>query len=109
MPVFVYAAKFLCGQFDRKLISEREHLEGPVKPGNYLTAINVHNPNLRPVVFQKKAVLLFAGLEPRPQEEFERPVAAQKPRQAELPPDGGMEIDCPDIRRVLLGGVAPPP
>lgn len=41
MPVFVYAAKFLCGSFDLRLISEREHLEGPVKPGNYATAINM--------------------------------------------------------------------
>lgn len=107
MPVFVYAAKFLCGSFDPKLISEREHLEGPVKPGNYATAINIHNPNPRAIPFQKKAILLFAGTEPEPQREFERPIEPRPPVRAELGPDWGMEIDGPDIRMQLLKGAAP--
>ena len=108
MPVFVYAAKFLCGSFDPKRAGEQEHLEGPVKPGNYVTAINVHNPNPRTIAFEKKGILLFAGSEPEPQREFERPIEPGPPLRGELPADWGMEIDCPDIRMRLLRGASPP-
>ena len=36
---YVYAAKFLCGEL------KREGRQGPVEPGSYSTAINVHNPH----------------------------------------------------------------
>ncbi len=103
MPVFSYAVKFLCGEFDRQLVGEHSRLEGPVKPGNYLTAINIHNPNGRTV-----PILLFAGAEPTRQERFEQPVKPAPSLKAELPADWGMEIDCPDIRMQLLRGAAPP-
>src|SRR5262245_2945651 len=58
-PKDVYAVKFLCGRFKGVQIptptSPPDSVEGPVKPGNYLTAINVHNPNSYPVKFMKKA------------------------------------------------------
>lgn len=107
MAVFTYATKFLCGEFDRQLVGERGRLEGPVKPGNYLTAINIHNPNGRTIPLEKRAILLFAGAEPTPQEAFERPVKPAPSLKAELPADWGMEIDCPDIRMRLLRGAAP--
>lgn len=108
MAVFSYAVKFLCGEFDRQLVGEHTRLEGPVKPGNYLTAINIHNPNGRVVPMEKRAVLLFAGGEPTRQERFEVPVKPAPSFKAELPPDWGMEIDAPDIRMQLLRGAAPP-
>ncbi len=108
MAVFSYAVKFLCGEFDRQLVGEHTRLEGPVKPGNYLTAINIHNPNGRVVPLEKRAILLFAGAEPTRQERFEQPVKPARSLKAELPPDWGMEIDAPDIRMQLLRGVAPP-
>lgn len=88
----VYAVKFVCGIF-RGNGSEDE---GPVKPGNYLTAINVHNPSLLTVSFKKKALMLY------PSVGFEVPMPPGEFRFGELKPDWGLEIDCADIRQVLL-------
>jgi hypothetical protein len=96
MPL-VYSAKFVCGEF------KEMEIEGPVKPGNYATNINVHNPNRRTVLILKKAILLFdssdpdAGFPERP-----RPPTEEDPRK--LRPDHGMEIDCRVIREQLLQG-----
>jgi hypothetical protein len=105
---WVYAVKFLCGE-----AKPNPKLEGPVQPGLYSTAINVHNPHRSAVSFLKKAVLLYDGR--KPEEALERPtppVRTEKPVVVELAPDWGLEIDCHDIRQVLLGGPAgnaPPP
>jgi hypothetical protein len=100
-----YAAKFLCGQFRLDPEAEERGVEGPVKPGNYTTTINVHNPHPeRPVTFLKKAVLLFGGPRPEPPEQFERPARPGVKVPVDLPADNGMEIDCTDIRKVLLRG-----
>ena len=94
---FVYAAKFVCGRFQ----GERQPAaEGPVEPGSYATAINIHNPHPTTVTFVKKAVLLFVGTEE--EKDFEIPRPPHRARTAELGPDWGMEIDCHDIRDVLL-------
>lgn len=106
MP-FVYAAKFICGSFGTAQTPPTA--EGPVEPGNYATAINIHNPHPdNTVSFTKKAVLLFSVIE--------KDVGPETPRhpslpvvQAELPPDWGMEIDGPDIRDVLLHQGPPAP
>lgn len=99
----VYAAKFMCGELKPGEVQE----EGPVKPGNYQTAINVHNPSRLSVTFLKKAVLLFDSR--RAVREFEQPRPPGQRFRASLFPDWGLEIDCPDIRLVLLGGIASPP
>jgi hypothetical protein len=105
---WVYAAKFLCGEG-----RANPKVEGPVQTGFYSTAINVHNPNIFAVQFRKKAVLLFDGR--KPEEALERPMPPARSEQHEvvdLQPDWGLEIDCHDIRQVLLGGPAggaPPP
>ena len=97
----VYAAKFLCGTLPP--LAAGQH-EGPVKPGNYQTAINVHNPNPRDVDFQKKAVLLFDSAVP--DTGFEVPKKPSDKRDARLQQDWGLEIDCDTIRTELLGGAA---
>jgi len=97
----VYAAKFLCGTLPP--LAAGQH-EGPVKPGNYQTAINVHNPNPRDVDFQKKAVLLFDSAVP--DMAFEVPKKPSDKRDARLQQDWGLEIDCDTIRTELLGGAA---
>ncbi len=100
--ITVYAAKFLCGEFGRE-VAGKKGIEGPVKPGNYATAINIHNPHpAKPVVFRKKAVLLFAGSKVDPAQELERPHPPGPSFTAELGPDWGMEIDCFDIRKRLI-------
>jgi hypothetical protein len=84
---FVYSVKFLCGIQPQKVSAPPA--EPPVKPGNYATAINIHNFHQGVnAPFCKKAVLA-------PQE----PVAG-KPgnfRNLLLPPDSAMEVDCSDI------------
>ena len=104
---YVYAAKFLCGEL------KREAREGPVEPGSYSTAINVHNPHAFGVGIRKKAILLYDVR--RPEDAVERPtppVHRDCPVIKELGPDFGLEIDCRDIREVLLttaAGAAGPP
>lgn len=103
----VYAVKFLCGNFlPKPPKNPPDGVEWPVKPGNYFTAINVHNPNGIPISFKKKAVLLYRADQPP------KPESPMPPRDlfgAELKPDYGFEIDCSDIRSKLLGGTAPAP
>jgi hypothetical protein len=104
-PTDVYSVKFLCGTFRGGAAPGQ--LEGPVKPGNYLTAINLHNPNGTTVFFKKKAVLLFR--DDQPQAHFEEPKPPSKFIQKELASNWGMEIDCADIRLELLADPAVPP
>jgi hypothetical protein len=106
-PYWSYAAKFQCGEFGKLIpASATSNPEGPVEPGNYQTAINVHNPSAAfPVAFNKKAVLLYvAGATNKPVAEtaFEVPHPPRADHQASLGADQGMLIDCQDIRRVLL-------
>jgi hypothetical protein len=102
-PMDVYAVKFLCGSFLPEVTREAEW---PVKPGNYLTAINVHNPNRIPISFRKKGVLLYrADKPPRPEE----PMPPGELFPFELGPDWGVEIDCNEIRSKLLKGAVPAP
>ena len=109
-PTWQHAAKFICGVTGG----------GPVAAGDYRTAINVHNPNSTTVRgtgtgsstsssfspgFRKKALLLF----PPPPEGGDVPKEVATPpgawfRPPNLPADWGFEIDCADIRDVLLAG-----
>jgi hypothetical protein len=77
---FQYAVKFVCGKSDR----------GIVAPGEYFTAINVHNPNKGDIGFKKKFAVALPG---------ERPGRVSRMFDARLGPDQAFEIDCPDILR----------
>lgn len=106
-PTDVYAVKFLCGDFSP--IPPKippDGVEYPVKPGNYFTAINVHNPNWSPILFQKKVVLLYRADKPPAPEQSMPP---SKLFKAGLDSDFGLEIDCSDIRDNLLGGAVSAP
>jgi hypothetical protein len=104
----VYAVKFLCGSVQPKVTSPPTGgaAEGPVEPGDYSTAINVHNPSPTYVAFRKKALLLYRADRPS---EPEQPMPPGKPVDAALKEDWGLEIDCSDIRNKLLGGAPPAP
>jgi hypothetical protein len=126
----VYSAKFLCGEFQTVGVCVTgpfgapcqsnadcpspggpgicEFREGPVKPGNYQTAINIVNPTRKKVSFVKKAVLLFDMRRPPLPGQFEIPQPPGQKFKAVLEKGWGMEIDCPDIRQVLLGQQVPP-
>jgi hypothetical protein len=100
-----YAVKFLCGSFLPKSATPApDGGEWPVKPGNYFTAINVHNPNRDSISFQKKAVLLYRADKPANPEE---PMPPGRLLDASLKEDWGLEIDCSDIRDKLLAGTGP--
>lgn len=84
-----YAVKFVCGI--PKIEAERE----AVKPGNYATAVNIHNPNQKTgaIKFSKHAVLsLPEDMPPQP---------PGKVVQEALKPDFAMEVDCQNIRDLL--------
>ena len=90
-----YAAKFICG------VPQLEARREAVKPGNYATAINIHNPDpVNPVAFEKKAVLAMPqGFDRRPPSPFKQEVP--------LDPDFALEVDCQNIRDLLGGPPAP--
>jgi len=77
----VYAVKFLCGSLLPKATTPPPNgVEWPVKPGNYLTAINVHNPNPANVAFKKKAVLLYRSDKNFEPEQPMPPASSSTPR-----------------------------
>lgn len=82
-----YAVKFVCGTSEGEVVA----------PGNYFTAINVHNPTYEAIYFRKKVAVALPGEQPGPVSEF---------FDAKLGPDEALEIDCPDIFR-LAGTDAP--
>jgi hypothetical protein len=77
---FEYAVKFVCGKEDGRIMA----------PGQYWTAINVHNPTATTVVFRKKVAIALPAEQPGPVSQFFR---------ARLGPDQALEIDCDDIRQ----------
>ena len=104
---FVYSAKFLCGTIQR---SPAGAAGGPLLPGTYETAINIHNPNPGPdqepykVDLTKRAILTPA----QTKEHGERTAGRGVAKHDWLYPDEGFEVDCDDIRNNLLGGNTTP-
>lgn len=78
--IFQYSAKFVCGKSDGKVVA----------PGEYWTAINVHNPTERGIKFRKKIAVALPS---------ERPGPVSKFFNAKLGPDEALEIDRDDIFR----------
>ena len=97
----VYSVKFVCG-LQQPIPNLPPPLEPPVKPGNYATAVNIHNfHNNQDVPIAKKAVI--ANTEDQP------PGPIGQFRKLVLVPDQALEIDCPDIVRLLQNpGFQPP-
>lgn len=81
--VTTHSAKFLCGPMG----------EGPLVPGDYQTAINVHNFTPDTIWIYKKAVEAWSELEP--------PAIPSEWQEVVLGPDYAFEIDCEDIYYLL--------
>jgi hypothetical protein len=77
---FQYAVKFVCGKSEQRI--------PVVAPGEYFTAINVHNPNATAVGMRKKFAIALPGEKAGPISKF---------FDARLAPDEAFEIDCLDI------------
>jgi len=79
--IFTYAAKFVCGKGNEKLVS----------PGQYFTNINVHNPSpFNKTVYIKRFAIALPD---------ERTGKLSKFFGAVLDPDLAMTIDCDNIYR----------
>ncbi len=57
-----YAAKFVCGQ--QAPLAQGAIGEPVVKPGNYASDINIHNPSYRPAALHKKFILMVDNGQP---------------------------------------------
>ncbi|MEP6741938.1 MAG: hypothetical protein ABJB61_05520 [bacterium] len=81
LTLFLYAAKFVCGKADEKIAS----------PGQYFTAINVHNasPTTKAIYIKRFAIAL-------PEE---KPGKISEFARGTLGPDEAMLIDCENIYR----------
>ena len=102
LPVrFSYAAKFLCGV--HPAVAFNPPAEPPVKPGNYATVINIHNPWARNVTLIKKVAL--AAPETFPNTTLIPPT--QRYRD-ELKIDHGMSVDCKEIVNLMVLNGTPP-
>ena len=77
---FQYAAKFLC----TSNIPGTSQTSSAVLPGNYQTAVNIHNPNSQTVYLRKK--LAAAG------------GAISKYFDFKLGPDEATSVDCGQVR-----------
>jgi hypothetical protein len=78
MSFFGYAAKIVCGASDGKVVA----------PGEYWTAVNVHNPNTKAITLKKRIVVALPGEKSGPISEL---------FEAKLDPDRALEIDRDDI------------
>ncbi|HZY40657.1 MAG TPA: hypothetical protein VFF59_01515 [Anaerolineae bacterium] len=56
--VWSYAAKFVCGWQQPTAAGVNPQGEFIVKPGNYATDINIHNPNYKQVPLRKKFIIM---------------------------------------------------
>lgn len=79
--VYEYTAKVICGESDGRVLAR----------GQYRTAVNIHNPNVFPVVFRKKVAVAYPWCETGPVSDRSR---------CELGPDAATEIDCEEIREI---------
>ena len=95
----VYSVKFICGD---QPANPNLHLpsEPPVKPGNYATAVNIHNFHQ-----SQRAIILKRAVIANP--ENQPPGQISPFRQVALGPGQAFEIDCSDI--VTLFGSLPAP
>lgn len=91
---FQYAVKFMCGKLDRDPQPE-SYFKEAVAPGDYFTAINIHNPTDSDIVFRYKVAIAFSPNPPRP------PISVSKFSYPRLGPDEALEIDCPEITDII--------
>lgn len=85
---FQYAAKVVCG-------IQKDPDDRRLARGIYATAINIHNPNQKPVKFEKILALTFPPKEQRPGKVL--PIATDELKAGEA-----LAVDCPDIQQRLF-------
>jgi len=79
ITLFMYAAKFICGKDEGRILS----------PGQYFTAVNVHNASpVKPAIYIKRFAIALPSERPGPISGFARGI---------LKPDEAMTIECENI------------
>lgn len=108
--VWSYAAKFVCGYQRHAAAGATVAGEPIVKPGNYATEINIHNPNYKQVPLRKKFLVLVNLVNPQ------NPWIIREPNQVEpmkvitmtLGPDYATMDDCNNLWTLTYPGVPLP-
>jgi hypothetical protein len=108
--VWSYAAKFVCGFQDINVAGVPAPGEPVVKPGNYASEINIHNPNYKQVPLHKKFLVLVNQQNPQ------APLIVREPQQTEplkvitmtLGPDFATMDDCNNLWHLTYPAVALP-
>jgi hypothetical protein len=107
-PFWSFAAKFVCGEQLADQGGQPIAGEPAVKPGNYATEINIHNPHyLGPIQIRQKALLLVDRGAPVGRAPATASPLAFSPLFA-LPDDGATLMDCNGIWELLNPGTTPP-
>jgi len=107
-PFWSFAAKFVCGEQPADQAGEPIAGEPAVKPGNYATEINIHNPHyLGPIQIRYKGLLLVERGVPVARAPSTAQPGTFTPLQA-LPDDGATMMDCNGIWNLLNPGTTPP-
>jgi len=102
-PASVFSVKFVCGLNNTPVNLGALPSEPPVKPGNYATAVNIHNFHTFPVFLCKKAVLAppEGCLNPAVATPGCFPSIVSNFRFVTLHADQAFEVDCNDIVNLL--------
>ena len=108
LPFWSFAAKFVCGEQLADQAGQPIAGEPAVKPGNYATEINIHNPHyLGPIQIRQKALLLVDRGAPMGRAPATAHPLAFSPLFA-LSDDGATMMDCNGIWELLNPGTTPP-
>ena len=108
LPFWSFAAKFVCGEQLADQAGQPIAGEPAVKPGNYATEINIHNPHyLGPIQIRQKALLLVDRGAPVGRAPATANPLAFSPLFA-LSDDGATMMDCNGIWELLNPGTTPP-
>ncbi len=102
-----YAAKFVCGFQPTATPAQQIPGEPVLKPGNYATEINIHNPAYRPSPLRKKFLVLVNGQQQQVIREPQQ-IEPMKIITMTLGPDMATMDDCNNLWTITYPGVALP-
>ena len=103
--VWSYAAKFVCGLQRPAAAGQVPPGEPILKPGNYASEINIHNPAYKDAPLRKKFLVLVKGQEAVREPQTTKPLTVTK---MTLGPDYAMMDDCNNLWAIIYPSVPLP-